>query len=394
MLDPIYEAFGTVLAFFYSLVPNLGVSIILLTFSIMLILYPLTAKQAKSMIAMQRVQPEIKKLQAKYKGDRQKLNEETMKFYQENKINPLAGCLPLLVQLPIFFSLFRVLRDSYKYVPKSSDLYTALCGGFGHKTPNGTWSACGADLTLKMKEAQPVLYKGIDVGDQIIHHLSFLGMDLQKSAVAAHDGFLSALPYFLLVGLVILTGFLQTRQAQKRTPVANKQMGMVMRILPIFFGLISLQFPAGLVLYFFVSNLWRLGQQEVIFRRFGSATTSGRKEGAIDVASKDRGGGKATAVAELDTAEEVEDVEAPAAPPPTAKAKPRPGGGAPKAAPTPASAPAKQGGLRGLFALPPPPEGNGGGAPKAAPSSTKASGSGSGPPPQRRRSKNKKKRKR
>ena len=83
----------------------------------MLLLYPLTAKQARSMIAMQMVQPEIKRIQAKYKNDRAKLNEEMMAFYQENKINPLAGCLPLLIQMPIFFALFRVLRSPYKYVP-------------------------------------------------------------------------------------------------------------------------------------------------------------------------------------------------------------------------------------------------------------------------------------
>ena len=396
MLDPIYEIFGTVLAFFYDLVPNLGVAIILLTFAIMLLLYPLTAKQAKSMMAMQRVQPEVKKLQAKYKGDRQKLNEEMMKFYQENKINPLAGCLPLLVQLPIFFSLFQVLRDSYKYVPKSSELYTALCGGFGTKTPNGTWTQCGADLTASMKEAKPALYAGIGVGDQIIHHLKFLGMDLQKSAVDAHDGFLSAAPYFILVGLVILTGFLQTRQAQKRTPVANKQMGMVMRILPIFFGLISLQFPAGLVLYFFVSNLWRLGQQEVIFRRHGSATTTGSKSSAIDVSSKDRGQKATTATAVLEAPDdEADDVDEapPPAPAPTPKAK---GGGRPSGQPpaTSKAQPTKGGGLRGLFALPPPPEANGGASPAPTPRpSTGGSGSGSGRPPQRRR-KNKKKRKR
>ncbi len=398
-LNPVFELFGTVLAFFYSLVPNLGVSIILLTFTIMLLLYPLTAKQAKSMIAMQRVQPEIKKLQAKYKGDRQKLNEEMMKFYQENKINPLAGCLPLLVQLPIFFALFRVLRDSYKYVPTDSDLYKALCGGFPAKGPG----ACGADLTLKVKEASPVLYKGIDVGSQIVHHLKFLGMDLQKSAVDAHDGFMSAAPYFLLVGLVILTGFLQTRQAQKRTPVANKQMGMVMRILPIFFGLISLQFPSGLVLYFFVSNLWRLGQQEVIFRRFGSATTTGRKE-AIDVASKDRTGGKtATAVKELDAAEDddvldVDEATPPKPPPSRARSGPPAGGGPAKSEPSatsPTSTGAKPKGLRGMFALPPPPEGNGGGSTakgKSTPPSR--SSTPSSPPPQRRRSNKKKKRKR
>ena len=82
---------------------------ILLTVLVRLILFPLTAKQAKSMIAMQRAQPEIKKLQAKYKNDRQKLNEEMMKFYKENNINPLAGCLPLLLQLPLFIVLYRVI---------------------------------------------------------------------------------------------------------------------------------------------------------------------------------------------------------------------------------------------------------------------------------------------
>ncbi len=253
-LNPIFEAIGWLLAVFYSVIPNLGVSIILLTATIMLLLYPLTAKQAKSMMAMQRVQPEIKKLQAKYKGDREKLNQEMMKFYQENKINPLAGCLPLLVQLPIFFALFQVLRESYKYVPKDSALYSALC------------------------EAPAKCAKGI------VNPQYFLGLNLQLSAVDAHDGLLDAIPYFILVGLVILTGFLQTRQSQKRTPVANKQMGTVMKVLPIFFGLISIQFPSGLVLYFFASNLWRLGQQEVIFSRHGSSTSTG----AIDAKSRRR----------------------------------------------------------------------------------------------------------
>ena len=94
----------------------------------MLALFPLTAKQAKAMMHMQRAQPEIKKLQAKYKNDRAKLNEEVMKFYQENKINPLAGCLPLLVQMPIFFALFGVMRDPVQVHPDGLDLYEAFCG--------------------------------------------------------------------------------------------------------------------------------------------------------------------------------------------------------------------------------------------------------------------------
>src|ERR687891_2266248 len=124
MLDPLYDAVGYVLAFFYALIPNLGVAIILLTITVMLLLFPLTAKSARSMLAMQRLQPEIKKLQAKHKGDRQKLNEEMMKLYQEHKVNPLGGCLPLLLQMPVFFALFNVLRDPLDWVPTGSALRT------------------------------------------------------------------------------------------------------------------------------------------------------------------------------------------------------------------------------------------------------------------------------
>ena len=373
-LNPLFDAIGWLLALFYSAIPNLGVSIILLTFTIMLILYPLTAKQAKSMIAMQRVQPEIKKLQAKYKGDRQKLNEEMMKFYQENKINPLAGCLPLLVQLPIFFSLFRVLRDPEKYVPTDSSLYNALC----HR----------ADGVLRTVAACA----------EKVNHLKFLGMDLQLSATDAHKSALDAAPYFILVGLVVLTGFMQTRQAQKRTPAANKQMGAVMRVLPIFFGLISLSFPSGLVLYFFVSNLWRLGQQEVIFRRHGSALHPPKKEQI--------GGGKATAVIDAESRvvdeDDIEDAEVveDEAPKPILPAK-KPskaaaaGSSGPEGGPAAGSGGRSSGGLRGFFQLPPPPDSNGGGS---SPAGARPAGSGSGssgtarPPQQRTRRKKKRKR--
>ncbi len=382
VFDPIYNALGAVLAFFYSLIPNLGVAIILMTVAVMLVLYPLTAKQAKSMLAMQRVQPEIKKLQAKYKGDRQKLNEEVMKFYQENKINPLAGCLPLVVQLPIFFTLFRVLRDPYKHIPKTGSfagLYQALCG---HAL--AVHKAC-TTTTLT--------------------HLKFIGIDLQKTATDSHGSFLAAVPFFLLVGLVMITGYLQTKQAQSRTPQTNKQMGTIMKILPIFFGVISLSFPAGLVLYFVISNLWRVGQQEVIFRRIGApGSPAGGKElkaggtsaEAIDVVGTDHDEGEASSEA----AAEEKPVEEPRRPAPRRPAAPEP-------RPARASVPEGQrsGGLRGFFQLPPPPpEGNGGGRPPGAtrPSSSgSARGSGTKPtggpprrpPPQRQRS-SKKKRKR
>ena len=248
MLDPLYNALGAVLAFFYAIIPNEGVAIILLTVTVMLLLFPLTAKSSRSMLAMQRLQPEIKKLQAKHKGDRQKLNEEMMKLYQENKVNPLGWCLPLVVQFPVFIALFHVLRSTAGTVPEGSSLHKAILAA----EPNG---------------------------------LTFLGMDLSLKATDSHADLLTALPYYILVGAVFLTGFLQSRQSQRNMPPgANPQMQMITKVLPIAFGAFSLFFPAGLVLYFLVSNLWRLGQQELIMRKIAPRDHL-RKDGAIDAKS-------------------------------------------------------------------------------------------------------------
>ena len=231
----------------------------------MLVLFPLTAKQAKSMIAMQRAQPEIKKLQAKYKNDRAKLNEEMMKFYQENKINPLAGCLPLLVQMPIFLALFRVMREPVQARPEVVRPLRRVL----HRRPAASCTRNECNLP-KLGLPNPQY---------------FLGMDLSQHATAVTGGFLDALPYFILVGLVIVTGFLQARQSRRNAPNMNSQMAMITQVLPIVFGLFSLQFPAGLVLYFLVSNLWRLGQQELIMRKItrpGQAAIAGRDQGRRD----------------------------------------------------------------------------------------------------------------
>ncbi len=281
LFDPVYNFFGTILAFFYGVVPNLGVAIIALTVLVMLVMFPLTAKQAKSMMAMQRAQPEIKKLQAKYKNDKAKLNEEMMKYYQENKINPLAGCLPLLIQMPIFLALFRVMREPYKHIPKASDLYAAFC-----TTPNGKLHTNACDVP-KLGLPNP---------------LYFLNLNLSLSATQAKGALTDTIPYFVLVGLVVLTGFLQARQSRRNAPNMNSQMALITSVLPIGFGLFSLGFPSGLVLYFFISNLWRLGQQEIIMRKITRPAQEALKaseQGAIDVEGADTG--KKTAVAEKPT---------------------------------------------------------------------------------------------
>jgi YidC/Oxa1 family membrane protein insertase len=246
--DGIREGMGWVLAFFYSIIPNAGISIILLTIVVRLILFPLTAKQAKSMIAMQRAQPEIKKLQAKYKNDRQKLNEELMKFYKEHQINPLGGCLPLLAQTPVFIALYQTLNDIQHFIPKTgsfSQMYNDIC--------------VNARCTV------------VD--------LDFFGMNLTQSASNAPKGFLNALPYYVLVGLVVVSAFFQQRQTMRNQTAPNPQMQIIGKVMPIVFGFISINIPAGVVLYFLTSNLWQIGQQEVVYRTIGTAAGPPKKKG-------------------------------------------------------------------------------------------------------------------
>src|SRR5437764_10146784 len=140
-----FNLLAGLVAFFYGLIPSYGLAISLLTLSVMLVLAPFTIKGTRSMLAMQRLQPEIKKLQTKHKNDRQALNEAMMAFYKEHQINPLAGCLPQLLQFPVLFVMFRVINGltqthkvdgrtvgNPKYISKSSDLFHALRDAGGH----------------------------------------------------------------------------------------------------------------------------------------------------------------------------------------------------------------------------------------------------------------------
>lgn len=249
---------GAAMAGFYGLIPVYGVSIILLTIAVRLLVWPLTSKQARSMLAMQQLQPEIKKLQAKHKGDRQKLNEEMMKYYQEKGINPLASCLPLVIQAPVLFALYRVFAP-----PHGSGLFLQ---SITHAATGGG-VLCDGNIPRGIHALMPstsALRQSLDCRVQ-----TFLGMDLARRPADFLKVFPDVIPYVLLVALVVVSGIYSQRQMQKRTPSSaqNDQMQMIAKVMPIFFGFITLTLSAGLGVYFAVSNLWQLGQQEMIFRR-------------------------------------------------------------------------------------------------------------------------------
>src|SRR5438105_8037044 len=151
MFQAIAKPMASLLAFLYGLIPNYGIAIVLLTVVVMLILTPFTVKSTRSMLAMQRLQPELKRLQAQHKNDRQALNEAMMAFYKEHNVNPLSGCLPMLLQMPVFFGLYEAIRGLTKNPPHgvshSSDLFRSLCSGF-----NGSACAEGAkNFVVEMK---------------------------------------------------------------------------------------------------------------------------------------------------------------------------------------------------------------------------------------------------
>jgi YidC/Oxa1 family membrane protein insertase len=265
VLDPFFDLFATVLSWFYSMVPNYGVAIILLTIAVMLVVTPLTLKGTRSMMELQFHQPELRRIQTQYRDDRQKMNEEMMKFYAEHKINPLGGCLPLLVQLPLFIILYNVIRG---LTNRQSLLDATLAGD----------PSLGGTFDPKYLDESSELYVSLHQSRE----MEAFGIDLARTPMQAmSDGLGTAWPYLLLVVGIFATSYIQQKQIQGRsTQATNPQMQMITRIMPPMFAIFALNFPAGLALYWCTSGLWRIGQQHLIGKRIYTEENKARLEAA------------------------------------------------------------------------------------------------------------------
>ena len=259
MLNGLFELIAITLNFFYELVPNYAVAIALLTLVVMVVTTPLTLKGTRSMIEMQRLQPEIRRLQAQYKDDRQKLNEELMAFYREHQINPVGGCLPLLIQAPVFSILYYVVQGLTR-----DATFVGLQRGVGENFPElGTTITTG--FRPKYLDNDTELYQAL-VGDD---HMRAFGVDLsQSTATALSEGFLHALPYIALVAIIAFLSWYQQKQIMGRNPTSEmtQQQQMMMRIGPLMYVFFTFVSPAAIGVYFLVSTLWRVGQQAYITR--------------------------------------------------------------------------------------------------------------------------------
>jgi YidC/Oxa1 family membrane protein insertase len=296
MFQELLEVFGQVLSFLYDTVAfhNYGVAIILLTLLIRIALLPLTIKQTRSMAEMQQIQPLIKELQKKYKGDRQKLNEELMKVYKEHKVNPLGGCLPLLMQLPFFFALYAVTRGD----PNKVKLGPFRAAYNGAVNPAVAHLPIGSALALAIN-ADTARFLGMNLSCTP----STAGRNTAAGTVEIVKGFgadcgsswVAAIPFFVLVAGMVATTWYQQRQMQKMSGQVNPQMQMMGRIMPVFLGFISLSIPAGVLLYWVTTNLWQIGQQRVMMAKRMAAGTTGpaaSKSSAVKAKGDGSGSGK------------------------------------------------------------------------------------------------------
>jgi YidC/Oxa1 family membrane protein insertase len=237
IVQPLIDVFDSVLVFFHDKVGlGWGMSIIALTVCVRAVLIPLTLKQFRSMQSLQKLAPEIKQLQEKYKDDKQRLNQEMMKFYQENKVNPFGSCLPLVAQLPVFISLFYMLRK---------DLKVDICG------PEARIAEYAA------QHGTTITHVGCDQVDPGSAQFLFIP-DLTAKATGA----------VLVVLLVMYVGS-QLLSSVLMSVTADRNQRFIMIALPFVFVPFIQSFPAGLLVYWITTNLWTVGQQYVIRRTAG-----------------------------------------------------------------------------------------------------------------------------
>jgi YidC/Oxa1 family membrane protein insertase len=236
-IQPLINAFEAVIKFLHDSVGlEWGLAIVVLTIIVRACLLPLTLKQFKSMQSMAAHGPEIKKLQARYKDDKERLNQEMMKFYRENKINPFASCLPMVAQLPVFLSLYYMLR---------TDLRHDIC------------PAINPPEVANPKPCGPTPDSG------------FLFIpDLTDKATGG-----------VLIALIVLYVGSQLFSTLLMSTTTDKTQRMIFIALPFFFVLFVINFPAGLLVYWITTNLWTIVQQVIVRRRLGPLRPPGSDDG-------------------------------------------------------------------------------------------------------------------
>jgi YidC/Oxa1 family membrane protein insertase len=255
IFQPLIDVFEAILKAIHSTIGgSWGWAIVLLTIFVRALLLPLTVKQFHSMQRLQRLQPELKAIQTKYKEDKQRQQQELMKFYKENQVNPLGSCLPLVAQLPVFISLFYMLRTSLRVdiCPQTQP---------GAHFVNGHWIGISHAHTVPCGPNNGAGFLFIP--------------DITNKATGA----------VLVVLIILYVGTQLASSIMMSSPTMDQTQRRIMMVLPVFFVVFIINFPAGVLVYWITTNTWTMGQQYVIKRRLGPVTP------AAAVAGGDGGAG-------------------------------------------------------------------------------------------------------
>ena len=266
VFQPLIDVFESVLKFFHSGGISWGFSIILLTVAVRAVLVPLTLRQIKSMVRMQGLSPQMKEIQTKYKQDKQRQQQEMMKFYKENNVNPLASCLPLVLQLPVLISLYYMLKKS---------LRTDICPNV-QTAFQKAYAAAHPHAALATVHGQTTTCKGAPGA-------SFLFI---------HDLTAKATGITLVVLLVLYIGSQVSSSVLMSTASMDPTQRKIMMFMPLIFAAFVFRFPAGVLVYWITTNLWTIGQQYVVKKRIGPSM--GQPVAAAAAAGGPSGSGGAT----------------------------------------------------------------------------------------------------
>ena len=264
----IYEILGTVLNAIYKIIPDFGWSIIIFTAIIRLLLLPLTIKQQRSMVNMQKIQPELEKIQKKYANDKEKLSQETMKIYQENNINPMGGCLPLLIQMPILIAVYNVIQKPVTYLLKidiPSKVFDALKGA-ANTAGVGTELDIVAFVNNNIDKANEALQKAGQSFDlsKLQIDFDFLGLNIGLTPKTGGDILLYIIPVVCVITSFLVSKVGQMGQPKKSENAQASQMNMMMYIFPFMTGYFCMILPAAMGIYWIAGNILQMIQTVVL----------------------------------------------------------------------------------------------------------------------------------
>ena len=266
ILDPFAELIAWFLTAYYGLTHNYALAIVMVTITVMIAIVPFNVKMTRSMLAQARWAPDIKALQEEFKDDRQKLNEEVMKFYKEKGINPLGCLIPYILQAPFLFGMFRGLQGLTqpipKYVNEGSEIFNSLCGG---EILSGVTKTSGDKVT----EINACVNATQTVDGQLVFkpiQMKAIGIDLAESVFKQPTRSAGIIAAALLVAYVIAQYVQQWQITRRSPPNPNATMAKVQKVMPLVITLAFLGFMMGLVLYWLASAIFRIGQQAAMYR--------------------------------------------------------------------------------------------------------------------------------